>query len=733
MTKHNALTGTGVLRVDGPLKVLGQARYAAEYDAPDLLFGAVVPSSIARGRVTGFDLDAAERHPGVVRILTHLNRPGGAHFSVFFKDPMGPPGKPFRPLQNDKVCFSGQPVALVVARTSEAARDAAALVHVRYAVENHQTDLKAQVRFAYKPPKKRVGVPGTPEPMGDADAALGLSTTTIEATYSTAREHHHPMELFASTVVWGPGREVTVYDKTQSPKSVQLYLKSAFLLFRTKVRVVSSYVGGAFGLGLRPQQSVFLAVLAAKALKRSVRVVLPRDAMFTLGARAESIHTVALGVDQRGRLQALRQETIAATSQNEDAQDPMLVFAGFLYRCDNVSLSYRLARLDTVSPCDMRAPGASSSLFALESAMDELAFEAGIDPLDLRLINYSEHDQSEDKPFSSKALRACYRQGAERFGWAKRSSAPRSMQEGNELIGWGMATGVWDANISPLPARAKVSLTADGRLEVTTSVTDIGTGTYTILSQLAADEMGLPLENVTVRLGDSSLPYNPTQGGSWTAATAGSAVQEACSKLKKKLARLASGGDASATSEMYLPILAASGKSHVEATATITNPPFGKKFTSATHAAVFVEVRVDKDLGVIRVARVVSAIAAGRILNPATAASQIRGAAVMAIGKALHEDGATDHLLGRCMAHSFADYHIPTHADVFDLDVLFVDEVDNEVGQIGVKGLGEIGGVGVAPAIANAIFHATGVRVRDLPITIDRVLPGLVSREVGLR
>lgn len=723
MAERERLTGASVRRVDGALKVLGQARYAAEYDAPDLLHGAVVPSSIARGRITGFDVEAARAYPGVVHILTHLNRPGGAHFSVFFKDPMGPPGKPFRPLHSDKVLFSGQPVALVIAETLEAARDAAALVRVSYAAEPHETDLQQQAPLAYKPPKKRIGVPGTPKSTGDADAALALSDVQVDRTYTTSREHHHPMELFASTVVWGPGREVTVYDKTQSPKSVQIYLKAAFLLLGKKVRVVSSYVGGAFGLGLRPQQSVFLAMLAAKALRRSVRVVLPRDAMFTLGARAESIQRVILGADRVGRLRALMQNAIVATSRNEDAQDPMLVFSGYLYRCENVHLDYRLAKLDTVSPCDMRAPGASSSMFALESAMDELAVEVGIDPLQLRLVNYSEYDQSEDKPFSSKALRACYEQGARRFGWDRRTPAPRSMREGKDLIGWGMATGVWDANISPLPARATVKINAEGFIEVSTSVTDIGTGTYTILSQVAADAMGVPIAQVSVRLGDSSLPYNPTQGGSWTAATAGSAVQKACEKLKQKLARQVgrSASRPDGAVGWHLP----KGKSSVSATATITNPPFGKKFTSATHSAVFVEVRVDEDLGVIRVTRVVSAVAAGRILNPSTARSQIRGAAVMAIGKALHEDGATDHVLGRCMAHGFADYHIPANADIFDLDVLFVDEVDHEVGQIGVKGLGEIGGVAVAPAIANAVFHATGVRVRDLPITIDRLLPGL--------
>jgi len=537
------------------------------------------------------------------------------------------------------------------------------------------------------------------------------------------------MELFASTVLWADDQTITVFDKTQSPSSVQLYLKLTFLLFRKRIKVISKFVGGAFGLGLRPQQSVFLAMLAAKALRRSVRVVLPRDEMFALGYRAHAVQTVSLGSDRSGQLQALIQSAIAATSQYEDAQDPLLFFSALIYRCRNIKLSYKLARIDTVSPCDMRAPGASTGMFALESAMDELSYAIGMDPLRLRLANYTEDDQVEHRAMSSKALRACYEQAADRFGWSSRSAAPRSMRDGNDLVGWGMATGIWDAAISALPARAKVTLTDDGRVEVATSVTDIGTGTYTILSQLAAEALGVPIDQVTTRLGDSTLPYNPTQGGSWTAATSGSAVQAACEKLKRKLLKAADPATRAefvANGEGITGLLRSTGKSKMAATGTVLKLPFGKKFTGATHSAVFVEVRIDADLGIIRVTRLVSAIAAGRILNPTTARSQIHGAVIMGIGKALHEDAAIDHRFGRCMAHSLADYHVPTHADIFDLDVIFVDEVDNKINPIGVKGLGEIGSVAVAPAIANAVYHATGHRVRDLPITIERILPGLV-------
>ncbi|NTS33186.1 xanthine dehydrogenase family protein molybdopterin-binding subunit [Phyllobacterium sp. BT25] len=725
MDQEQTVTGKSILRVDGPQKVRGEAKYAAEYNIPDLLHAYVVTASIAKGRILSIDLAAARRFPGVVEVLSHKNRPWFWPVSFLYKDAAGPPGKPFVPLDDDRVYFSGQPVALVIAENYEAARDAAALVKVTYKAEQHTTDLAAST--AFKPRKRRIGVAPVPHPTGDADLAFAVAPLKIESTYTTSPENHHPMELFATTVKWG--KIVTVYDKTQSPKSVELFLKVAFRLIGRKVRVVSTYVGGAFGLGLRPQQSVFLAVMAAKALERSVRLVLPRDHMFALGYRANAVQTVSLAADEQGRLQAVRHRAVAATSQFEDAQDPMLLFSASLYRCNNIKLTYELAKLDTVSPCDMRAPGAATGMFALESAMDELAYVLDMDPLALRLTNYTERDQSENRPFSSKALRECYALGSERFGWHKRSRAPRSMREDKELIGWGMATGAWEAAMSPAPARAKVMVRSDGKFEVTSSITDIGTGTYTILSQIAADTLETTMDRVVIRLGDSALPFNPIQGGSWTAATSGAAVQSACRKLKstirsraKHTGVLGRGQGAELLSASALiDLLKLQRGRKLSATATMFSFPFGKKFSSATHAAVFAEVRVDEELSVVRVTRIVCAVAAGRILNPNTARSQIIGATVMGIGKALHEDAAYDHNLGRCMAHGFADYHIPTNADVYDIDVVFVDETDAEVSPLGVKGVGEIGVVAVAPAIANAIFHATGERMRHLPITIDRL------------
>jgi xanthine dehydrogenase YagR molybdenum-binding subunit len=437
-------------------------------------------------------------------------------------------------------------------------------------------------------------------------------------------------------------------------------------------------------------------------------------------------------------------EAVAGTSRFEDFQENVVNWSGLLYHCDNVRLDYRLAQLDTYTPIDMRAPGAPLGIFALESAMDELAHATGVDPVELRLRNYAETDENEGKPFTSKALRACYAQGAERFGWSRRSPAPRSMREGRELVGWGMATGVWEAMMSKTSARA--TLTADGKLEVATATADIGTGTYTILTQIAAEALGLRMEEVTARLGDSSLPTSPVEGGSWTAASAGSAVQAACHAVRETLFKYARRLDGSPLANVDLDHVAfanghivlaadpsravsiaeamrAGGVDRIEVEETTSRGLLtSMRYATYTHSAIFAEVRVDEELGIIRVTRVVNAVAAGRILNPKTARSQVLGGVVWGIGMALEEESMLDHGLGRFMNHNLAEYHVPVNADIRDIDVIFVEEHDDKVSPIGVKGVGEIGIVGTAAAIANAVWHATGVRVRELPITMDKLL-----------
>jgi xanthine dehydrogenase YagR molybdenum-binding subunit len=518
---------------------------------------------------------------------------------------------------------------------------------------------------------------------------------------------------------------------------------NVFGLSSKDVRVLSPFVGGAFGSGLRPQYQLFLAAMAALELKRSVRVVLTRDQMFTLSYRPDTIQSVALGASRDGRLQAVIHEAVAGTSQFEDFQEPTVNWSAFLYHCDNVRLSYKLAKIDTATPADMRAPGGATGVFALETAMDELAYATGVDPLELRLRNYSDRDENEDKPYSSKELRECYRQGAERFGWSKRKPSPRSMREGRELVGWGMATGIWE--VMMFPTRARAVLTADGRLEIACATADIGPGTYTILTQIAADALGLAMDDVTTKIGDSSLPDAFVEGGSATAASAGSAVLAACRDVREKLFTSARQLDdsplANASLEhvtfadgrivltsdpsravTFADALRAGGVERIEGRGK-AGPDAGAPFSSYAHSAIFAEVKVDEELGVVRVTRIVDAVAAGKILNPKTARSQILGGVVFGIGMALEEESMLDHDLGRFMNHNIAEYHVPVHADVHDIDVIFVEEHET-ANPLGVKGVGEIGVVGTAAAIGNAIYHATGVRVRHLPITLDKLLRG---------
>ncbi|RYG33703.1 MAG: xanthine dehydrogenase family protein molybdopterin-binding subunit, partial [Burkholderiales bacterium] len=640
-TARLTVTGQPVDRIDGPLKVEGAAKYAAEYDAPDLLHAAVVSSAIAKGRIVSIDAGPALALPGVIEVLTHENRPHASIFNLAYKDTVAPPGHPLRPLYDDKIHFNGQPIAVVIAETYEAARDGAALVKATYAIDDHITDFEAAKREAYDPPEQRLFIPRTPKPRGDVDAALASAAVRIAATYSTGAEHHNPMELFGTTLVWHGDGKVTVYDKTQGSQNVQLYLKTA-LGFKIKdTRVVNAYVGGAFGSGLRPQYSVFLAALAAKKLKRSVRLVLTREQMFGLGYRPNASQTIEMACDAGGILKAIRHDAVAATSAMEHSQEVIVDWSALLYKCENVALSYKLATVDTSSPTDMRAPGAATGHFALESAMDELAFAASIDPLTFRRKNFVDHDQIHGREITSKELLACYEQGAARFGWSRRSAKPRSMQDGRELVGWGVAGGMWDARVAPTPTRARVSWRSDGTLDVAAAASDIGTGTYTILAQIAGEEFAVPAHKVRVRLGDSSLPFNPVEGGSWMAASTGAAVKSGCDKLKAKILKavrklegvrkfkdrdiLFSEGrvKGSALPEGGISIaelLTQAGDEAFEAMGTaMSNVLAHNKYISYTHSAVFVEVRIDEELGVVRIPRVVSAIAAGRILNPKTA------------------------------------------------------------------------------------------------------------------
>ena len=730
-------------RVDGKLKVTGAARYAAEFAADGLSYGFIVSSTIATGRIVSIDASAAVALSGVLLVLTHLNRPQLPPDDKLYKDMVAPGGTPFRPLWDDRVWYSGQPVALVVAGSLELARYAASLVKVFYETTAHQTDMGKVVMSAVPPSTEKGGFEPPPPARGNAGAALASAVARIDAFYSTPDEYHNPMEMHGCTVVPDEQGRLMVYEKTQGVGNTKAYLTRVFGLRDDEVEVVSPFVGGAFGSGLRPHYHLALAVMAARELKRPVRLTLTRQQMFTFAHRPQSIQRVALGAGADGRLQAVIHEAVAQTSQYEDYCDVVVNWAGQLYQCDNVTTGYKVVRLDVPTPADTRAPGAAQGFFPLEMAMDELAEALQMDPLELRLINYAERDANKNLPFSSKALRECYREGAARFGWAERPLAPRARREGNELIGCGMATGAWDAMQNEAAARAV--MTRDGRVKVSSSTADIGTGTYTAMSQIAADALGIAVSDVSFELGDTRLPTAPIEGGSWTVSSVGSAVHVACKRLHNRLVELArehGGGHFAAVPREHVlrsgdRLVCGTGPEdsvtigtlfehadvqRVEEQATVKPHERQQAYSMGTHSAVFVEVRVDEALGSVRVTRVVSAIAAGRIVNPTTAANQIAGGVVWGIGMALHEHGQMDHVLGRLMNHNLSEYLVPVNADIHDIDVLFVDEPDDIVNPLGVKGVGEIGVVGVAAAVSNAIWHATGKRIRDLPITLDKLL-----------
>lgn len=744
-TASNPLVGRGLDRVDGPAKVRGTAKYAAEFLEGGVAHGVVVSSAIAKGRIVSIDTAAALAAPGVVQVFTHENRPSLAWFDRKWKDDDAPYGEPFRPLHGAGVVHSLQPVALVVAETFEQARHAAGLVDVRYERVEHATDLRAERGSAREPAKYTGGRKPPPKPRGDADAALAGSAVRVDVEYATPAEHHNPLEMFATTVLRDDDGTLTIHDKTQGVLNSKTYVCNVFGLDDRQVRVMSAFVGGAFGSALRPQHQLFLAVLAATELKRSVQVTLTRQQMFSFGHRPETLQRVALGADADGTLQALIHEAQTETSRFEDYAENVVGWGAMLYRCDNVRLDYKLVPLDIYTPIDMRAPGAAQGVLALECAVDELAHALKMDPVALRLKNYTERDEASDKDWSSKALRECFERGAARFGWSRRSAEPRSMRDGEHLlVGWGMACGIWEAG--QMKASAKAVLHASGKLTVSSATSDIGTGTYTAMTQVAAATLGLEPGDVTFRLGDSSLPAAPLEGGSWTVSSVGTAVKAACDRIADKLFDAARGmkdsplagvkrddvvfeagavrlrDDASRAVALGAAMRAA-GLAVIEETATTLPSVKRLTHTVSTHSAVFVEVAVDDRLGRIEVRRVVSAIAGGRVVNAKTARSQILGGVVWGLGMALQEESLVDDRLGRYMNHNLSEYHVPVHADVpADIDIVFVDEHDEVVNPLGAKGLGEIGIVGVGAAVANAVFHATGRRVRELPITLDKVM-----------
>ena len=705
--------GRPVSRVDGRQKVTGGATYAAEFDVPGLAHGAVVRSTVANGRIASIDSRAAERATGVVAVLTHRNAPRlpyREHKALV--DAVI--GERLHVLQDDRVSHQGQPIALVIADTLEQANHAAMLVRVAYAPETGATDISGAEPVLPTQEKTDQGAGLPPETRrGDPEGALASAEVNIDQTYVIPRENHNPIEMHATIAAWD-GDRLTLWDKTQWVHNVADEIAAVFGIPADNIRVVSPFVGGAFGSGLRTWPHVTLATLGARVAKRPVKLMLSRREMYYgVGYRPHTVQRVALGASRDGRLAAIVHDGYQETSTYEEFSEALLNASRFLHSCPNVYTRHRIAPMNVHTPTYMRAPGEASGVFALESAMDELAVALNIDPVELRLRNEPERDEFEKLPFSSRSTRECYRAAAERFGWSRRNPEPRSMRDGRSLIGWGMATATYPMNYAPASARAR--LLPDGTAEVTSAASDMGPGTWTSMTQVAAETLGLPIERVRFILGDTRLPRAPVHGGSMTMASVGSAVQAACRRAREDA--LARGGANDLTDAMRRL------GQPVEASADVQPGDASQRFSMHAFGTVFVEVAVDPDLGETRVRRIVGAYGAGRIVNPKTTRSQCIGGMIGGIGMALMEHSVVDARNGRVPNANFAEYAVPVHADAPPLmDVIFVEEHDPHVNPLGVKGVGEIALVGVAPAITSAIFHATGKRIRELPVTPDKLL-----------
>ncbi len=737
--RHGSNAGQPLTRRDGVLKVTGRATYAADNHPENMLYAVTAVSRIARGRVMTLDVDAALAHPGVVEVFTPANRPPLAH------DPdekMPPFGFRVEVLQDDRVRYAGQPIALVVAETLEAATEGAALLDPRYEIESVRTGLRNGDRFELE----AVGV-GSPArtAYGDVESGFEAAFHVIEADYATPAQYHNAMEPHAVVAEWD-GDRVTLDMPNQALALSCASYAAFFGIPAENVLIRSPFLGGGFGSKAILNGPQILAILAARALDRPVKLVLTRAQMYgPVGHRGQTWQKLRIGADRDGRLTALHHQALCATSSFDEFMEPAASASLPLYASPAILSEHEGLRLDIGTPGPMRAPGEAPGSAALEVAMDEAAVACGMDPLAFRLANYAETEPGTGRPFSSKALRECYAEGARRFGWAGRPLEPRGMRDENGfLVGWGMGTALF--HCPHFPAEARATLRADGTALVETSGADMGQGAWTALAQIAAEALGLDLDQVELHSGISNLPDGGIAGGSSHTASAGLALHNAGEDAIARLAALATTDPASplfgagnigvvarsgrlhrrdddGRSESYVDILARADLSEVVGTAKAARPAdVEEAHAMYSHGAVFAEVKVDPDLCQIRVTRLVGAFAAGRIINPRLVRSQYFGGMIWGISFALQEEAITDRRTGRIMNANLAEYHVPVNADVLSLEAILVPEEDAYVNPLGVKGVGEIGVTGTVGAIANAVWHATGIRVRRFPIRIEDLL-----------
>ncbi len=727
-------------RYEGLSKVTGQAKYAAEFTEPfprkNLAYAYMVQSTIPSGTLVSIDQKVAERAPGVIAVFTPFNAP---------KLPVGKPQPPAKRsltvLQDTSVDYNGQPIAVVIAESLTEAMAAARMLDIRYATQPAKLDFMGRLNEA-RYPKSRSRDPNT-EKRGDPEQALSGAAIKVEETYITPVQNHNPMEPHA-TIAWWEGEKLTVYDSTQYITGDKMSLARILNIAQDDVHVMSPVVGGGFGSKGSTWSHVILAAMAAKITQRPVKLVLGREQMFgPVGARPTTVNMIKIAANPDGKITAIKHDAIIHTSVMEDFIEETVGPSRVLYQSGSNETSLKLVEMNVGVPTFMRAPGESSGTAVLEIAMDELAEKLKMDPVQVRLVNYAERDQSADKPWSSKHLRECYTQAADRFGWTKRNTTPGQRSEGNELIGYGMATATYPANRSS--ANAVIRLLPNGRVYVGSGTQDIGTGMYTLMQQTAAEAMGVDVALIDVKLGDSTLPKAPVSGGSQSTASVTPAIQAACKQVQLKTGDLAIGDPQSplhgalpedlmvskgrvffkkdpSRGEEVTALIARNGGKPIE---TMGSAEPGEDRTSMTQfswGAVFAEVAVDKDTHMVKVRRIVATYDIGTLLNTKTGLNQLMGGIVWGIGFALEEETHFDPNTGRTVNENLAEYHVPVNRDIGVLDVTVLNIPDLKFNDLGARGIGEIGNTGAMAAVANAVYNATGKRVRHYPITPDKLM-----------
>jgi xanthine dehydrogenase YagR molybdenum-binding subunit len=722
-------------RADGLAKVTGKATFAAEHKIPGLVYGVLVNSTIAKGYIKNMILANAKNAPGVIDILYYLNCPPVPGY----KPPEGKNTRAYQGLKvfhNNIVVSNGQPIALVIADTYERAVHAASLVKVQYHTENAETDFEKN-KF------NGALLKGNDAYSRNEKDAWKNAAIKMEAEYTIPIETHNPMEMQATIAVWEGESKLTVYDKSQGPKVVQGELARMFALDEKNVRVVTEFVGGAFGNALKMWPHVYAAVLAAKKTKRPVKVTLNREQMFTMvGYRPQSWQKIGIGASSDGKLTGITHQAVSNTSSYEDFREAIVTGSQFLYECPNVNTSYKMLPLDINSPIWMRGPGPATGCFGLESALDELSYLLNIDPIELRIINDTTINPQSKLPWTTKYLKECYALGKEKIGWHQRSASPRTVKEDGMLVGYGMAVGWFWAGRGA--ATVKGILKQDGTLVLQCAVSDMGPGTSSGMVAIGKEQMGLDANKIKFELGDTDFPNGPMQGGSGSLTAIGSAVILVADELKKQLKELAIANINSFSGLKPEDIKYEQGILFAEKDKSITihftellkqtNKPMlelikssggfdqRSKYEAHSFSVHFVKLHVHPDTGVIKLKHMVSVADCGKIISEKTARSQMVGGAVGGIGMAMTEETLVDSRYGRYINANFVDYHVPVHADAPPMDILFVNKPDTIISPTGAKGIGEIALVGVAPAILNAVYNATGVRVRDLPVTPDKLI-----------